>query len=787
MRYWRNSGEETAGLHQNMSKDSDHTKVELAPGGETQGHNPPSSAEDPLVELARIVHRNKQPGGEPAGNRVETTNYFDGLDDLAGTPAEAPVRVEPQFQPVQPQPDPEPAPVPGNVADAPVPAAPQFEVANDPIAPEPQRWDEPEPVVAPQVQPAPAPAPEAVYSRLEQAVVQNLEENLSAELEDELIGAFKQSFTPAAEARAEPQIPAVDTPVRSPEPRPAPLDFRATPGPVDDDPRLDQIQVQPEPVAPPPPVASAFEAAPTAAGNPVAPGRSPISHEDLFSDLNALAGESAPAEPAAPAPQEPTGVEALFADLAFSPDRDRTSGASERPFAIDDEPETDSELSGSDDIDDMVWPDAVSAIPRADDEETPPPPEGYDLDAVAKAMQESDPTLDGSGVLPPHPQAEKKAAPGAERNSRKGLYAAGGVAAVALIGGLVFLFSDGSSVDISSGPPPIIAGLQGPLKVYPESETPPEDSSASKLIYDRVGTQNGQAGERMVIPEKTTPVKLPPAPTDTAGSDPLVPGAPKKVVTMRVRPDGTIVSDQPAAAPAPTRQVETTRIAPAVTTPAAQLDPAPQTPTAAAPAAPAVPAAPVATQPVIPEPVQSDTPAIVSTGTTSAGQPAATSAPVPSVVPRKKPAVPVQVARAPQAQAPARTTPAPARTQAPANTRSGPLDLNNPNAAAQPAATQPAAPRATAPAATGGRIAPGTYIVQVTSQRSESAARNAYRGLQQRYPGILGNREAVIVSANIEDRGTYYRARIPTGSRAEAISLCESLKGAGGDCFVRRN
>lgn len=780
MRYWRNSGEETAGLHQNMSKDSDHTKVELEPGGETQGHNPPSSAEDPLVELARIVHRNKQPGGEPAGNRVETTNYFDGLDDLAGTPAEAPVRVEPQFQPVQPQPDPEPAPVSGSVADAPVPAAPQFEVANDQIAHEPQRWDEPEPVVAPQAQPAPA--LEAVSSQLETSVVQNLEENLSAELEDELIGAFKQSFAPTAEARTAPQAPAVEEPVRIPEPQPAPLDFRATSSRIDDDPRLDQIQVQPEPSVAPPPAATNFETSNPGLGDTVAPGRTPISHEDLFSDLNALAGDSAPATPA-PAKQEPTGVEALFADLAFSPDRDRTQGAAEVEPADSLQPGAVPGTSGSDDIDDMVWPDAVSAIPQADEDDAPPPPEGYDLDAVAKAMQESDPTLDGSGVLPPHPQAEKKAAPGAEKNSRKGLYAAGGVAAVALVGGLVFLFSDGSSVDVGSGPPPIIAGLQGPLKAYPESEQPPEDNSTSKLIYDRVGTANGQAGERMVFPEKTTPAKLPPAPTETDAADPLVPGASKKVRTVKVRPDGTIISGQPDTTPAPSRPVETTPIRPTVTQPVEQPEPAPATQTTTAPSAPAIPAA---TQPETPAPIQSDAPAIVSTGTIAAEQPAAATGPVVSVIPRKKPAVPVQVARAPQAQAPAQT-PAPTRTQAPANTRSGPLDLNNPGAAAQPAATQPAAPRTTPAPSTAGQIAPGTYIVQVTSQRSESAARNAYRGLQQKYPGILGSREAVIVSANIQDRGTYYRARIPTGSRAEAISLCESLKGAGGDCFVRRN
>jgi hypothetical protein len=792
LRYWRNDGEETAGLHQKMSKDSDHTKVELAPGRETAGHNPPSSVEDPLVELARIVHRNKQPGGEPAGNRVETANYFDGLDDLAGTPDVPPARIEPQLQPVPPQPGPEPvpamAPAPEVVTDVTPdqPFTPEFDVANDQVAPAPRRWDEP---LAATPEPAPAVPREAVQSQLDQAVVQNLEENLSAELEDELIGAFKQSFAPAVEARTGPQIPPATEPAGIPDPQPTRPDFLAGPGAIEDDPRLDRIQVQPEPSVAPPPVVSRPEALEPNISETVAHGRTPISHEDLFSDLNALANEHA-SDAAKPEPQEPMGVEALFADLAFSPERDRdlTGGSAEPAPAIETVPEAESAKGESDDIDDMVWPDAVSAIPQADDEETPPPPGGYDLDAVAKAMQESDPTLDGTGVLPPHPKAERDAAPGAEKSSRKGLYAAGGVAAVALVGGLVFLFSDGSSVDVNSGPPPIIAGLQGPLKVYPESEQPPDDSSTSKLIYDRVGTQNGQAGERMVFPEKTTPAKLPPAPTDADTTDPLVPGASKKVRTVKVRPDGTIISGQPdtTPAPAPARAVETTPIRPTVTQPAEQPAPAPATQTATAPSVPVTPAVP---QPQAPAPVQNGTPAIVSTVPVTAGQPDATSTPVPtiSVVPRKKPAVPVQVARAPQAQAPAQT-PAPTRTQTPPATGSGPLDLNNPGTATQPAAAQPTVPRATTPpASTGGRIAPGTYIVQVTSQRSEAAARNAYRGLQQKYPGILGNRQAVIVSANIQDRGTYYRARIPAGSRAEAISLCESLKGAGGDCFVRRN
>ncbi|MGO4839278.1 SPOR domain-containing protein, partial [Rhizobiaceae sp. 2RAB30] len=35
-------------------------------------------------------------------------------------------------------------------------------------------------------------------------------------------------------------------------------------------------------------------------------------------------------------------------------------------------------------------------------------------------------------------------------------------------------------------------------------------------------------------------------------------------------------------------------------------------------------------------------------------------------------------------------------------------------------------------------------------------------------------------------KGTFWRVRIPAGNRNEAISLCESYKSAGGNCFVSK-
>jgi hypothetical protein len=42
-----------------------------------------------------------------------------------------------------------------------------------------------------------------------------------------------------------------------------------------------------------------------------------------------------------------------------------------------------------------------------------------------------------------------------------------------------------------------------------------------------------------------------------------------------------------------------------------------------------------------------------------------------------------------------------------------------------------------------------------------------------------------IVRANVEGR-TYYRVRIPTASRDEAVNLCTRYQAAGGSCFVSR-
>ena len=82
----------------------------------------------------------------------------------------------------------------------------------------------------------------------------------------------------------------------------------------------------------------------------------------------------------------------------------------------------------------------------------------------------------------------------------------------------------------------------------------------------------------------------------------------------------------------------------------------------------------------------------------------------------------------------------------------------------------------------------GGYVVQVTSERSESTAHAAFRALQAKYPSQLSGRQAMIRRADLGAAGIYYRALVgPFASAEKAAKLCSGLKAAGGDCIIQKN
>ncbi|MBX3530752.1 MAG: SPOR domain-containing protein [Rhizobiaceae bacterium] len=76
--------------------------------------------------------------------------------------------------------------------------------------------------------------------------------------------------------------------------------------------------------------------------------------------------------------------------------------------------------------------------------------------------------------------------------------------------------------------------------------------------------------------------------------------------------------------------------------------------------------------------------------------------------------------------------------------------------------------------------------MQIASQPTADGAQSTYQDLARRYGSILGGKGVNIVRADIPGKGTYYRVRIPSSTRNEAISLCEKYKAAGGSCFVSK-
>jgi cell division septation protein DedD len=115
------------------------------------------------------------------------------------------------------------------------------------------------------------------------------------------------------------------------------------------------------------------------------------------------------------------------------------------------------------------------------------------------------------------------------------------------------------------------------------------------------------------------------------------------------------------------------------------------------------------------------------------------------------------------------------------------LSAGAPPQAARPAAPQRAASLSSPPAtaSTGGS---GVYAVQVSAQRSEEEAQAAFRSLQGKFPGQLGNRQPLIKRVDLGEKGIFFRALVgPFTDSAQASEMCSSLKSAGGSCLVQKN
>jgi hypothetical protein len=104
--------------------------------------------------------------------------------------------------------------------------------------------------------------------------------------------------------------------------------------------------------------------------------------------------------------------------------------------------------------------------------------------------------------------------------------------------------------------------------------------------------------------------------------------------------------------------------------------------------------------------------------------------------------------------------------------------------AAEPATTELlTVEEAAAPtASTGG--AGATAYVQLSSQRSEGEAQASLRNAQSKWSGLLEGNQLEIQRADLGQKGIYYRVRLPASSLQDATSICASIKANGGECFA---
>ncbi|TXI00827.1 MAG: SPOR domain-containing protein [Rhizobium sp.] len=324
----------------------------------------------------------------------------------------------------------------------------------------------------------------------------------------------------------------------------------------------------------------------------------------------------------------------------------------------------------------------------------------------------------------------------------------------------------GAPISSFSGEPRVIAADSDPVKVAPENPGGTVVPNQDKAVYDRVAGDSTAAPkqkelvssneqpvdvvQKTLIPESVSPddgsgdqvTATPVGETEdprllpnqnggntnvAANNDDQVPAvSPRKVRTMIVKPDGSLVPrDEPAA----------------------------DTTTAAA-----KPANNQATA-VAPRPAAANTQAAAQPDNGDAAN--AESTPI-----RVVKTSPVPTARPEPAKG---ATPAPAQEAQPK---------------VQPKQVASAAPAA-APAATSAASG-GAYGVQIASLPTEADAQKSQANLKVKFAGIIGNHPLEIRKADIAGKGTYYRVRVVAGSKDEAAAICTRYRAAGGTCLISK-
>lgn len=334
--------------------------------------------------------------------------------------------------------------------------------------------------------------------------------------------------------------------------------------------------------------------------------------------------------------------------------------------------------------------------------------------------------------------------------------------------GLYWVFGTGPVSDANA---PVLSADSTPVKTEPDTSASDSTEAPRSVVFDQLDGSSGPGNTEQLVSRDQTEgasgsqvsrvITSNSADTADAGL------ANRKVRTVTVRPDGTIVSGDDALAGGEVLPVERPDV--------------PELPVEAQ-----VAASEFANEPII------AAGATALTSPQSALQPLVmtsdalaslvTTPPVPRSRPLNRATLPTtQLTLGTNLGTPAAATNSNAVDLIASLANQAvnePVIVQTPVAApiTQPVATQPLATSSSAPA-----------YVQLSSQRSPEAAQQSLNEVRRRFGSLLTGEPLEVQRAELGERGIYFRVRMPASSVEAANSVCASIKLNGGDCFVRRN
>ena len=358
----------------------------------------------------------------------------------------------------------------------------------------------------------------------------------------------------------------------------------------------------------------------------------------------------------------------------------------------------------------------------------------------------------------PQPETDMLARP-ERRRFQMNRAVAGPLVAVGLLAvagfGLYWALGQGGT---TAGPAPLIAADTTPVKEVPEADA--TSAPPQSVVFNEISGNEPGAEEQLVSRDQADTAAVVAANTeanagvmaDTGESvvDPNQDGlVNRKVRTVTVRPDGTIVSGEDSLAGSAILPVDRPNV-------------------------PDVPGADFSTPELI-----ASAQAEAEAAAAAAIEPAEATA-IPEM-PLAEPGATIAVVDAGGAPLAGRTVTMP--MQRPSDFAAlASAAIASANTAPQPAAAQPAqTPQPVSVAPAGGSA---SAYVQLASQRSEDAARQSAQAIATRYGVLFGGASLEIQRVDLGERGIYYRVLVPAASRESASNICANVKAAGGDCLL---